>query len=62
MAFQSTQGTLSVSQPFRSPKSKKLRATVTFTPRKSMFDIRNESSGSNEFRVRPRSLALLAPY
>lgn len=43
------EGTLYVSQPYRS-SSNKLRAMVTFAPRKSHFDISNESSTSNEFR------------
>ncbi|KAL1747630.1 MBOAT, membrane-bound O-acyltransferase family-domain-containing protein [Schizophyllum fasciatum] len=43
-------GTLYVSKPFRSSTSKKLRALITFTPRKSAFDTTNELSGSNEFR------------
>ena len=45
-------GTLYVSKPFRSKSSKKLRALITFTPRKSAFDTTNELSGANEFRVR----------
>ncbi|OJT11939.1 Sterol O-acyltransferase 2 [Trametes pubescens] len=43
------EGTLYVSQPYRS-SSNKLRAMVTFAPRKSHFDISNEHSGANEFR------------
>ncbi|KAI5895388.1 uncharacterized protein SCHCODRAFT_02619284 [Schizophyllum commune H4-8] len=43
-------GTLYVSKPFRSKSSKKLRALITFTPRKSAFDTTNELSGANEFR------------
>lgn len=50
--FKTDDGTLYVSKPFRSRKSKKLRAMVTFAPRKSHFDIGNENSGTNEFRVR----------
>lgn len=49
--FQTSDGTLYVSKPFKS-KNKKLRAVITFTPRQSAFDINNESSGTNEFRVR----------
>ena len=41
-----------VLKPFRSPKSKKLKATVVFVPRLSHFDIDNERSNNNEFRVR----------
>ena len=40
-------------KPFRSPKSKKLKAAVVFVPRRSHFDIENERSSTNEFRVRP---------
>lgn len=50
--FNATEGTLSFSKPYRSKNSRKLRALVTFTPRKSVFDISNEASGMNEFRVR----------
>ncbi|KAF8141529.1 MBOAT, membrane-bound O-acyltransferase family-domain-containing protein [Boletus edulis] len=46
----SAEGTLYVSKPFRSKSVKKLRALITFKPRKSHFDMTNESSGSNEFR------------
>ena len=45
------EGTLYVSQPYRS-SSNKLRAMVTFAPRKSHFDISNNNSSANEFRVR----------
>ncbi|KAG6331832.1 hypothetical protein ID866_7254 [Astraeus odoratus] len=48
--FATTEGTLYVSKPFRSKRSKKLRAIVTFEPRKSHFDTTNEQSGTNEFR------------
>ncbi|PFH51803.1 hypothetical protein AMATHDRAFT_74686 [Amanita thiersii Skay4041] len=48
--FKTSQGTIYVSQPYRSRRSKKLRALVTFEPRKSAFDISNESSVANEFR------------
>ncbi|KAF7964512.1 hypothetical protein HWV62_6375, partial [Athelia sp. TMB] len=48
--FKTTDGTLYVSKPFRSKSSKKLRALITFAPRKSHFDTTNESSGANEFR------------
>lgn len=50
-SFQTADGTLYVSKPFRSKSSKKMRAMITFAPRKSHFDINNESSGSNEFRA-----------
>lgn len=49
--FKTSEGTLYVSKPYRSKSSKKLRALITFAPRKSHFDISNESSGTNEFRV-----------
>ena len=41
-----------VLKPFRSPKSKKLKTAVVFVPRLSPFDIENEQSNKNEFRVR----------
>ncbi|KAI1793521.1 MBOAT-domain-containing protein [Ganoderma leucocontextum] len=44
------QGAVYVSQPYRSSAQNKLRAMVTFAPRKSLFDISNESSTSNQFR------------
>ncbi|KAG8221011.1 major facilitator superfamily domain-containing protein [Butyriboletus roseoflavus] len=47
----SAEGTLYVSKLFRSKSAKRLRALITFKPRKSHFDMTNESSGSNEFRV-----------
>jgi hypothetical protein len=50
--FRTEEGTIHVSRPFRSKKSRKLRAMVSFTPRKSAFDTTNEMSGMNEFRVR----------
>ena len=56
--FKTTDGTLYVSKPFRSKSSKKLRALITFAPRKSHFDTTNESSGTNEFRVSIGALAL----
>lgn len=43
-------GTLYVSKTFHSKTSRKLRAVVTFEPRKSHFDTTNELSGKNEFR------------
>lgn len=46
-----TEGTLYVSKPYRTKDSRKPRALITFTPRKSVFDINNEASGVNEFRV-----------
>ncbi|KAG6865160.1 hypothetical protein C0991_004770 [Blastosporella zonata] len=48
--FKTSGGTLYVSKPYRSKSTKKLRALITFAPRKSHFDITNESSGANEFR------------
>ncbi|KAG7445002.1 uncharacterized protein BT62DRAFT_970207 [Guyanagaster necrorhizus] len=48
--FETQDGTLYVSKPFRSRTSKKLRALITFAPRNSHFDTNNELSGSNEFR------------
>ncbi|KAJ6619846.1 MBOAT, membrane-bound O-acyltransferase family-domain-containing protein [Mycena sp. CBHHK59/15] len=48
--FATPEGTIYVSKPFRSKSSKKLRAMIAFAPRKSHFDINNESSGANEFR------------
>lgn len=50
--FETSTGTLYVSKPYRSKTSKKLRAQITFAPRNSAFDINNENSVSNEFRVR----------
>ena len=49
--FQTNEGTLYVSKPFRSGKSKKARAVISFVPRHSTFD--SPISGTNEFRVRP---------
>lgn len=49
--FKTTEGTLYISKPFRSKSSKKMRALITFAPRKSHFDTTNELSGVNEFRV-----------
>ncbi|PIL25136.1 hypothetical protein GSI_13025 [Ganoderma sinense ZZ0214-1] len=43
-------GAVYVSPPYRSSAQKKLRAMVTFAPRKSLFDISNETSTSNQFR------------
>jgi hypothetical protein len=40
-----------VLKPFRSTKSKKLKNAVVFVPRLSHFDIENERSNKNEFRV-----------
>ncbi|KAH8833135.1 MBOAT, membrane-bound O-acyltransferase family-domain-containing protein [Flagelloscypha sp. PMI_526] len=48
--FETSSGTLYVSKPFQSSKNSKLKALITFTPRKSAFDTTNEHSGSNEFR------------
>lgn len=50
-SFEAANGTLYVSKPYRSRTSKKLRAVVSFVPRSSAFDINNESSNKNEFRV-----------
>ena len=50
-SFETANGTLYVSKPYRSRTSKKLRAVVSFVPRSSAFDINNESSNKNEFRV-----------
>lgn len=50
--FETSTGTLYVSKPYRSKSSKKLRALITFAPRTSVFDIGNETSITNEFRVR----------
>ncbi|KZV94583.1 MBOAT-domain-containing protein [Exidia glandulosa HHB12029] len=41
---------LRVSEPKRSPGSKKVRAVITFEPRTSVFDTTNEHTGKNEFR------------
>lgn len=49
-SFKTADGTIRVSKPYRSRSTKKLRALVTFEPRKSAFDISNENSISNEFR------------
>ncbi|KAF6761618.1 sterol O-acyltransferase [Ephemerocybe angulata] len=48
--YETSTGTLYISKPYRSRSSKKLRALVTFAPRTSAFDSRNETSGTNEFR------------
>jgi sterol O-acyltransferase len=48
--FQTSEGTLYVSKPYRSRNSKKMKAVITFAPRNSRFD--DEGSGANEFRVR----------
>ncbi|KDR80713.1 hypothetical protein GALMADRAFT_241124 [Galerina marginata CBS 339.88] len=48
--FETSTGTLYVSKPYRSTTSKKLRALITFAPRKSVFDITNDRSSTNEFR------------
>ena len=50
-SFETADGTIRVSKPYRSRSTKKLRALVTFEPRKSAFDISNENSITNEFRV-----------
>ncbi|GJE91227.1 MBOAT, membrane-bound O-acyltransferase family-domain-containing protein [Phanerochaete sordida] len=48
--IETTQGTIYVSKPVRTGRSKKLRAMVSFSPRKSTFDITNEKTVTNEFR------------
>ena len=55
-------GTLHVSRPFRSRTSKKLKAMITFTPRKSHFDIENDESRRNEFRVSSQSYRFSVRY
>ncbi|KAF9563111.1 hypothetical protein CPC08DRAFT_721820 [Agrocybe pediades] len=54
--YETSSGTLYVSKPYRSKTSKKLRALITFAPRKSVFDITNDTSSSNEFRTYVRSI------
>lgn len=49
-SFKTEDGTIRVSKPYRSRRTKKLRALITFEPRKSVFDISNENSIANEFR------------
>jgi hypothetical protein len=49
-----TNSTSYVLKTTRSPNSKKLRAAVAFVPRLSHFDVGNERSSTNEFRVGPR--------
>ncbi len=49
--FETANGTLFVSKPYRSSRSKNLRAVISFVPRNSAFDINNVSSNTNEFRV-----------
>ena len=49
--FETANGTLYLSKPYRSRSSKKLRALISFVPRNSVFDMSNESSNKNEFRV-----------
>jgi sterol O-acyltransferase len=48
--LETEQGTLYVSQPYRSESNMKLRALVAFAPRTSRFDLRNVDSGRDEFR------------
>jgi sterol O-acyltransferase len=48
-SIQTADGTVRV-QRFRSSRSKKLRAMITFTPRTSAFDRENASSGNDPFR------------
>jgi sterol O-acyltransferase len=49
--FETANGTLYVSKTYRSSTSKNLRALISFVPRNSAFDMNNESSNRNEFRV-----------
>ncbi|KDQ61746.1 hypothetical protein JAAARDRAFT_31224 [Jaapia argillacea MUCL 33604] len=46
--FKTNDGTLYLSKPFTSFKSKKRKAVITFVPRKSVFE--KEGTGANEFR------------
>lgn len=48
--YETKEGTLYVSQPFRSSSNKKLRAVIAFAPRKSAFE--TDASKDNEFKVR----------
>ncbi|KAI0339433.1 MBOAT-domain-containing protein [Trametopsis cervina] len=48
--IETPQGTIYVSKPVRSGTNRKLRAMISFSPRKSVFDISNERSTTNEFR------------
>ncbi|KAF8492490.1 MBOAT, membrane-bound O-acyltransferase family-domain-containing protein [Gautieria morchelliformis] len=48
--LETEQGTLYVSQPYRSKSNSKLRALVAFAPRTSHFDLTNVASGRDEFR------------
>lgn len=48
--FETNEGTVYVSKPYRSGTSKRLKAMIAFAPRKSHFDLGNEQSGSNDFR------------
>ncbi|KAI0033940.1 MBOAT, membrane-bound O-acyltransferase family-domain-containing protein [Vararia minispora EC-137] len=43
-------GTVYISKPYRSSSGKKLKTAVAFIPRRSVFDIENEESSSNQFR------------
>jgi sterol O-acyltransferase len=49
--FKTSEGTIYLSKPFLSKKSKKHRALIKFAPRTTHFDTTNELSGANEFRV-----------
>lgn len=60
-SFETEQGTLYVSKPYRSKTTKKLRAMVAFTPRTSHFDLSNAASGQDEFRVSPVYLSTHHP-
>ena len=55
-AITTNESTAYVLKSSRSPYSKKLRAAVAFVPRLSHFDIENERSSTNEFRVGPHFL------
>ncbi|CAL1715134.1 unnamed protein product [Somion occarium] len=46
--YETKEGTLYVSQPFRSSSNKKLRAVIAFAPRKSAFE--TDASKDNEFK------------
>ncbi|KAI0061050.1 MBOAT-domain-containing protein [Artomyces pyxidatus] len=49
-AITTKEGTFYVSKPYRSGYNKRLKAAIAFVPRRSHFDIENESSSTNEFR------------
>ena len=60
--FETEQGTLYVSKPYRSKTTKKLRALVAFAPRTSHFDLSNAASGQDEFRVSSVQFSLRPIY